>query len=248
MLIVKVPFINGLGKTKGCEKTPELLPKISVKRAIDIKADNSNIKESLNSIYSEGLRLLEREESLLFVGGDHALSFPLVRAFHAKNKDGGLIVLDAHADCMAPMPEPTHEEWLRALIEQGFNPKNIILVGLRKVEPEEAEFLKSKGINCFWIEELSHDFEESVNLLMEETRKFPAVYLSIDIDVVDPAFAPATGYPEPGGLSSREAIYLIQRLKLLKSLKAADLVEINPEKDLNGLTLKLASRILDEFS
>jgi agmatinase len=69
----------------------------------------------------------------------------------------------------------------------------------------------------------------------------------LDIDVVDPAFAIATGYKEPGGLTSREFIYIIQRLNKIKNLKAIDLVEINPEKDVNGLTVKLGAKILSEL-
>jgi hypothetical protein len=73
------------------------------------------------------------------------------------------------------------------------------------------------------------------------------VYVSIDIDVVDPAFAPATGYPECGGLTSRQIIYLIQRINKIKKLRAIDIVEINSEKDKTGLTTKLGVKILSEL-
>ena len=73
---------------------------------------------------------------------------------------------------------------------------------------------------------------------METARQWPALYISIDIDAVDPAFAPGTGYIEPAGLTSRELIYLVQRFKLLKNLKMVDLVEINPEKDFTTKTPK----------
>ena len=78
-------------------------------------------------------------------------------------------------------------------------------------------------------------------------RRWEAIYLSIDIDVLDPAFAPATGYPEPGGLTSRELLYSLGRLRMLKSLKAIDLVEVNPRLDQKGQTVKLAARILAEL-
>jgi len=75
------------------------------------------------------------------------------------------------------------------------------------------------------------------------------LYISIDIDVIDPAFAPSTGYPEPGGFTSKEFIYLAQRLSKIKNLHALDIVEINSEKDEsnNNLTLKLGAKILSEF-
>jgi len=99
---------------------------------------------------------------------------------------------------------------------------------------------------------------------LEFTNK-KEVYVSVDIDVMDPAFAPATGYPEAGGLTSRQFIYLIQRINKIKKLKAIDIVEINPEKanfeenkisklpddtwekDKDNLTVKLGAKILSEL-
>jgi len=73
------------------------------------------------------------------------------------------------------------------------------------------------------------------------------LYVSIDIDVIDPVFASATGYQESGGLTSRQFIYLIQRINKIKNLRAVDIVEINPEKDKTGLTVKLGAKILGEL-
>ena len=82
---------------------------------------------------------------------------------------------------------------------------------------------------------------------MEMCNKFKRLYLSLDIDVVDPAFAPGVGYLESGGLTSNEILYFVRRLKLLKNLKRFDLVEVIPEKDKNNMTVNLAVRILKEF-
>jgi agmatinase len=73
------------------------------------------------------------------------------------------------------------------------------------------------------------------------------LYVSIDIDVIDPAFAPSTGYPETGGLTSRQFLYLIQRIKKIKTLRAVDLVEINEKKDKDKITVKLGAKILAEL-
>jgi arginase family enzyme len=75
------------------------------------------------------------------------------------------------------------------------------------------------------------------------------LYVSIDIDVIDPAFAPSTGYPEVGGLTSRQFIYLIQRINKIKNLRAIDLVEINEKQDKqnNNLTINLGAKILAEL-
>ncbi len=264
MLVVKVPAINGLGKTNGCEKAPnaiiQALKEIySNEQRKEIKTDeiktreiqinNKNIEETNKNIFNKAREFLEKKENdfVLFLGGDHSISFPLVKAFKSINKNPGLIVFDAHADCMKPMKEPTHEEWIRALVEQGFDVKNIILIALRNLDPEELKFLKEKGINCFFMKELFSDFKETCDLIMESARKFSSLYLSIDIDAIDPAFAPGTSYTEPAGLTSREFVYLLQHLTLLKNLKAADIAEINPNKDINNLTVKLGAKIVAEL-
>lgn len=240
MILVKIPAINGLGKTRGCEKTPNLLcEKYSCE---EIKVNNQNIEKTQNNINSKAKEILKKNKFVLFLGGDHSISFPLVKAFSLVNKDAGLIVFDAHADCMPVIKEPTHEEWLRALVGQGFDSKNILFVGLRKVEPEESEFLKKKGINRFWMKDFSN---KSIDTITEKARKFPSLYLSIDIDVFDPAFAPGTAYREKGGLTFKEFSSIIKNIK--DRLKAADIVEINPEKDINNRTIKLGKKIIDKL-
>jgi len=260
MKIVKIGFINGLGKTKGCEKASDAViakfkdvwsKENADAREFDIseiKVNNSNIEESEKKIFNGATKEFSANEKMIFLGGDHSVSFNLVNAFNSKFKKAGLIVLDAHADCMEPMKEPTHEEWLRAVIEKGFDPKNIILIGLRNVYPTELEFLKQKKINCFWVNELFSEFEKSCDMITEQARKFENLYISIDIDAADPAFAPGTGFIEPAGLTSRQLLYLIRRLALLKNIKAADVIEVNPEKDINDMTVRLAAKIITELS
>ena len=225
MLIVKIPFINGLGKTKGCEKAPNIL----AKNAKEIKVDNDNVKDSLKKIYDEACQILRNRKQVMFLCGDHSISYPLTKAFSKtskKNKKKCLIVFDANADCMKPMKEPTHEEWLRATIEKKLFDK-IILIGLRKIEPEEMHFLKKKKevlINNF-------DFTNDCEL-----------YLSIDIDVFDPSIAPGTGYKEKRGMKTKEFYGLLDKIK--HKAKAIDIVEVNPEKDLNDKTVRLAREII----
>ena len=89
-----------------------------------------------------------------------------------------------------------------------------------------------------------HDVSDS---FMSVAKDFSDLYISIDIDVLDPAFAPGTGYIEPGGLSTRELLFFLQRLKRLKNLRAYDLVEINPAKDINDMTSKVGAKILVEL-
>lgn len=266
MLIVKVPGVNGLGKTQGCEKagnaildalkgiyTNESGKEINVDKLDleEIHLDNSNLEEVNELIYKNSFEMFGEQSMVVFLGGDHSISYSICRGFldycqdSEPAKEPCLIVFDAHADCMKPMKEPTHEEWLRKLIEGGFPAENVLLVGVRKIDGEELRFLKEKGIRIITMNQLLGNLEDSCDIIME-FAKAKELYVSVDIDVVDPGFAPATGYPEPGGLTSRQFIYLIQRINKIKNLKAVDIVEINPEKD-NGLTVKLGAKILGEL-
>lgn len=265
--IIKIPGINGLGKTKGCEKAGNAILKflneiysneqgvpINVKSLDleEIHLDNSNLELTNKLIYENSFEAYDKEK-VIFLGGDHSISYSTTRAFldycQDKGKEPCLIVFDAHPDCMPASSEfPTHEEWLRKLIEDGFPIKNILLVGIRNSEKEEIRFLKDNNIKIISMNQLLLNLEDSCDIIMEFSNR-KELYLSLDIDVLDPAFAPSTGYKEPGGLTSREMIYLIHRLNKVKNLKAIDLVEINSEKDKenNDLTVKLGAKILSEL-
>ena len=147
MFIVKVPGINGLGKTKGCEKVPDAIldslkdihsneqgipVDVNLFDLEEIHLDNSNLESSNEALYKNSFEIFKTRPKTVFLGGDHSVSYPIVRAFldnvQSSGKEPCLIVFDAHPDCMKPMKEPTHEEWLRALVEEGFPSENILLV------------------------------------------------------------------------------------------------------------------------
>jgi agmatinase len=269
MFIVKVPGINGLGKTKGCEKagnaildalseihTNELGVPID-KRLLDLEEihlDNFNLELTNDLIYKNAFETFEEKSRTIFLGGDHSISFSLTHAFldycqsREEVKEPCLIVFDAHSDLMKPVDGnfPTHEEWLRGIIEKGFPVENILLVGVRNQDPSEIQFLKEKGIRMISMNKLMGDLHETCDTIMEFASG-KELYVSIDVDIIDPAFASATGYCEPGGLTSREFLYIVQRINKMKNLKAVDIVEINPDKEGAKITIQLGSKILSEL-
>ena len=268
VFVVKVPGINGLGKTKGCEKAGNEILKV-LKEEIytresgklvefeklnleEIHLDNSNLELTNKLIYKNAFESYEEHLKVVFLGGDHSISYSLTRAFfdycQNETKKPCLIVFDAHPDLMPAMKEPTHEEWLRKLIDDGFPCDSILLVGVRDSDGKEVNFIKEKKIKTISMNQLESDLENVCDVIMEFSSG-KELYVSLDIDVIDPAFAPATGYPEPGGLTSRQMIYLIQRMNKIKNLRAVDIVEINPEKDkkTNNITVKLGARLLGEI-
>ncbi|MEK6913269.1 MAG: arginase family protein [Nanoarchaeota archaeon] len=267
MFIVKVPGINGLGKTKGCERAGnailESLKEIysneegktidtSTLDLEEIHINNSNLELSNKLIYKNSLEIFETKPKTIFLGGDHSISYSTTKAFlkFCKNekKKPCLIVFDSHPDCMEPMKEPTHEEWLSKVVQEGFPGESILLVGLRNSHKDEIKFIKENKIKTLSISNITEDLEDMCDAIMEFSNG-KELYVSIDIDVIDPAFAPSTGYPEQGGLTSRQFLYLIQRIKKIKTLRAVDIVEINEKMDKqnNNITVKLGAKILAEL-
>ena len=252
MKIVSVPRINALGHI-GPEAAPEkILAELGAGQVAggrwqveDVGVDNSDVEKSEDVIYSGAKDILETEGRVCFVGGDHSITYPIFRAFSEKYRDAFLVVFDAHADCMEPMKEPTHEEFLRAVIDKGFSPENVILVGVRKMEDVERDFLREKGVKVF--SEIG-DVEAAADYITERAMG-KDVYVSVDVDVLDPAFAPAVSYPEANGMSSNDLFYLLKRIFCVKSLRVLDVVEVVPSKDekYDYRTVKVAAKIVEEF-
>ncbi len=257
MNILKIALNAGaLGKKEGQEEAPDhilksteelymnesrILPILNIE---DVDVDNSDFEGSCKKIF-EKVNALDSFSILL--GGDHSLTYPAFKAFAQNNDNPGLVIFDAHPDLMDNFK--THEDYLKSLIEDKIlNPKNVIIVGVRNWEQSEIEYLRDKKIKFFTMKNITeegiHDISDTV---MSNARRWGSLYISIDIDAVDPAFAPGTGHIEPGGLSSRELIYFLQRLKNLQNLKMADIVEVNPKKDVNQMTSKLAAKIIWEL-
>ena len=243
MKIYSTNRINALG-LKGPELTPEAIKQFLKAPIEHIQVDNSNIQESQEILYSKSKEIFSSQKKSLFIGGDHSITYPLFKAFKKQNKNPFLIIFDAHADCMPPQKEPTHEEFLRAIIEDGFPSEKIILIGTRKIEKEESIFLRNHNIKIF---ETIYDLQAATDYITEKANRHD-LYISIDIDTLDPAFAPAVNYPEPNGLTSKEFFYILKRLFRIPSLKAIDIVETVPEKDKNfdHRTLRTITKIIEE--
>lgn len=265
MRIVKVPGINCFGKNNGARNSGNAVLRelrniwssergnlidASLLDVEEIHADNSNLEEQEELIYENSSEEFDKQEKILFLGGDHSISYPICRAFlencERDEKLPCLIVFDAHPDCMPPKNNPSHEEWLRALIDEGFPAENVMLVGARNSAREEIEYLSEKKIRRVSANQIAENIEDYCDTIMEFASG-KELYVSFDIDVVDPAFAFSTGYKEPGGLSSREALYLVSRISMMKNLRAFDLVEIDSENDEDGMTVKLGAKIVAEL-
>lgn len=239
--IISVPRINALG-LKGPEKAPEsILENIDYEKII-IK--NDNIKEDENLILKKSKAYFNNDSKPLFIGGDHSITYPLVKNFFKQYKSKSfLIIFDAHPDCMPAMKEPTHEDFLAGLVRSKFPCKNICLIGVRKKEPEEELFLKKNKIRYF---SSDIDYNEIKKYLIKKTKN-KKVYLSIDVDVIDPKKFMAVNYPEKNGLSIHEFKKILKLIFRNCELEAADIVEYVPEKDIKNKSKKIILKLIKLF-
>ena len=262
VMIVKVPGIHSFGKTKGCRDSGNavLAELRNIKsnekgKLIDVDllsleeshVDNENLEEQDKLIYENSKEMFETQDKVIFLGGDHSVSYSTGRSFldfvKKNKKEPCLIVFDAHADCEK---SNNHRGWLRSLIDEGFSVENILLVGVRDMEREEIEFISEKRLRRISINQIEENIQEMADVITEFAHE-KELYVSIDIDVVDPVFAGSTGDKVVGGLTSRQLIYIIQRIALMKNLKGLDIVEIDSENDKTGLTVKLGAKVVAEL-
>jgi agmatinase len=255
MIVFKVPFdLGGLGKSFGSRFAPEKILEFAKKISVDKNRNSFVIEEKdifINDLnISESLKIIEKDISELpfvVLGGDHTITYSILKRIAKKNL--GVVIFDAHPDLMQSFSVPTHENYLRHLIEENIlSPEQIILVGIRSIDPEEKRFLQSKKIVYFDMHTIMQEgIQDICDSLMENMQCFENVYVSVDVDAVDPAFAPGTGNLEAGGLSSRELLYFLKRIVMMKNFSGGDIVEFNPEKDVSDLTARLCARILFEM-
>lgn len=224
--IVKVPLSDK--KTLNTRQTPQAI--------LDQMKDiwNNETDKPMDSYEIHDWETWKPKENnrVIFLGGDHSITlstFPKTKATH-------LVVLDSHFDLYGSIDNPFHGNWLKVLIERNLvDPKNVTILGVRAWDKEEMAYAKEKGIKYTLF-----DYSPPDNLFNKP------VYLSVDIDVVDPAYAPGTGYIEPGGWTSRSLLEIVKVLRKT-DLVAMDIVEVDGSRDLNNMTSKLAAKVIKEF-
>jgi guanidinopropionase len=187
----------------------------------------------------------------LSAGGDHLITLPIFRAI-AKQRPIGMVHFDAHSDTndryFGDNPY-THGTPFRRAVEEGLlDPKRIVQIGIRGsiYDPADYDFARANDIRIIFIEEFARRGAEDV---MKEAREIVGpkpIYLSFDIDVIDPSMAPGTGTPEIGGITTREAQAMLRALRGL-DIAGADVVEVSPPFDLGGMTALAGATVMFEL-
>ena len=182
-------------------------------------------------------RILENRNHLICLGGDHAITYPVIRSYSAVYDTLTILHLDAHPDLYDRLDgNPYSHACPFARILEEFPKTRLIQAGIRTFNGHQRE-----QANRFNVE--VHEAKDGLSWF--ETLHINApVYLSIDLDCLDPAFAPGVSHHEPGGLSTREVLHIIQNLN--GRIIGADIVEYNPARDLNQVTAMVAAKLLKE--
>ena len=217
----------------------------------DVPINTFDLKKSVQIIEDHYRAILRHGAVPLTLGGDHTLTWPILRAMRDRHGPVALIHVDAHADINDAMFGETvaHGCPFRRAWEDGclLNDR-VIQIGLRGTGygPDDFDWSRERGWRVVQAEECWH---RSLSPLMEEVRAMigdAPVYLSFDIDSLDPAFAPGTGTVEPGGLSIWQGLEIVRGCAGLR-LVGADLVEVSPPYDPSGNTALVGANLLYEM-
>ena len=217
----------------------------------DVPINTFDLKDAVARITDFYNKVLAHDVIPLTLGGDHTLSLPVLRAIADKHGPVGLIHVDAHADINEHMfgEAIAHGTPFRRAVEEGLiDPFRTWQIGLRGTgyTAEDFDWARDQGFTVVQADELWH---QSAAPLIERARAAMGdgpVYLTFDIDSLDPGFAPGTGTPEIGGLTPIQAIEIIRGCRGL-NLVGADLVEVSPPYDPQGNTALLAANLIYEM-
>ncbi|CAL5331420.1 unnamed protein product [Camellia sinensis] len=200
--------------------------------------------DRLMNTISESVKLVMEQDPLrpLVLGGDHSISYPVVKA--VSEKLGGpvdILHLDAHPDIYHCFEgnKYSHASSFARIMEGGYA-RRLLQVGIRSITSEGREQGKRFGVEQFEMRSFSKDRYFLENLKLGEGVK--GVYISVDVDCLDPAFAPGVSHIEPGGLSFRDVLNILHNLQA--DVVAADVVEFNPQRDtVDGMTAMVAAKL-----
>ncbi|MFB6208430.1 MAG: arginase family protein [Candidatus Nanohaloarchaea archaeon] len=241
IVVQKLPSDMGIHRNprKGTLNAPDTILEgmsFEVRVMVDeVFPDEFDLEETHRRIENNTRELLDYGKPLISIGGDHSVSYPVLKALKKHNPGMELVWLDAHLDLKKPVDgHVSHDVVVRELLKHGFSPEEIWFVGVTRVDQDEEGLLEEKGFHCYDAGELDEFLEE-----FDPGN----VYLSVDIDVLSPELTPGTGYPD-GELSIED----VERVIEMVGPMHADLVEVAPPFDVDGKTVDAARKVLETLS
>lgn len=266
VVVFGIPFDGGVSFRSGAKDAPRALRNISysiaptteffenlsslkVKDLGDFELDD---RDELFAVVEEKVcEMVQKGKFFTMIGGDHSTTIPVLRGINkALNEPFGIIHIDAHFDLCDQLECDSLSHGCtqrRALeLENVTSTDNLFFIGVRSIEMDELEFLKNNRLNII----NAYDFnklgvDDVISQVKEKMKPFNKVYLTIDIDCLDPAYAAGTGTPQFGGLNSRDLLYLLKGLFDLPII-GFDVVEIAPNLDPSLTSLFAGRKIITE--
>ena len=265
VILLGIPYDLGCSCGKGASLAPKTIRELSSflppftmdgKSLRNIKIYDYNDVDEYSKIEEKFRDILKYNKFNLVLGGDHSVSIPTQKAFleycEKENKVPVIIHIDAHPDICDYYDgsKYSHACTNMRAIDNGYNTKDITLVGIRGYEEQEVVYLsKHKELEVYNESYLNKNgFSELIKSLFERYKNSEKhlIYLSYDIDANDPSFAPGTGTPEAFGLNSIELLNFIIALFNNLPIKVMDIVEVSPVLDTNNITSWLALKTIYE--
>lgn len=255
--ILGIPYDEKSCYLKGAAKGPQAIRAASTGRAINpwtehgvnleedaVLVDLGDVdvagdyEEVASRIEKKVLEILEKAAFPIILGGDHSISFPVVRALARKYKPLDILHFDAHPDLYEELygDRYSHGCPFARILEEGLA-QSLVQVGIRAATGEHRDRAIRYGVRMIEMK----DIHENLSLQFSNP-----LYISFDMDALDPAFAPGVSHHEPGGFSTRQVIRILQDLEA--EIIGLDVVEVNPERDASGITASAAVKIVREMA
>jgi len=216
----------------------------------DVSCVPMSIERSLAAIEARVTGIVEAGTLPVVIGGDNTITLAPLRAIARRHGPLGLIHFDAHSDTFGPAWDVDlhHGTVIRKAVEEGLLRRgDVMQIGIRGpfTSGADLDFAINQGFRIVMVDEIKRNFDR----VIEELHGYVGrgkFYVCFDIDCVDPAYAPGTGTPVPGGMTSFEALELVRALAGIE-IAGADIVEISPDHDPTGITTLLAATVLTEL-
>ena len=254
--VIGIPWDEKSSFLKGCSEAPDKIwSAFCSDSANKFCEDGSHLGIGEHFYYHGSLELREPHQVIeqlieladqkasgnvypLFLGGDHAITYPLVKGIAARYKNLNILHFDAHPDLYEQLrgDRYSHACPFARIMEERLV-KRMVSVGIRTMTRHQKEQAERFGVEV--IDMRSFDSHEILSF-------DGPLYLSLDLDVLDPAYAPGISHYEPGGMTTRELIRVIQQMRA--DLVAADIVEYNPQRDFQGMTAMTAAKLMKEIA
>lgn len=252
--LLGVPFDANSSYLRGAAGAPPLIREalrceasnMSTETGVDLGADGAfqeagdlslPEKDAFPRIQTAVADLLEKHQRPVCLGGDHSITYPIVQAFGSTFNDLTIIHFDAHPDLYDEFQgnRYSHACPFARIMEEKLA-KRLIQIGIRTMNEHQRKQAQRFDVEVFELSRLP---------AFEQLKTWCPVYVSFDMDVLDPAFAPGVSHREPGGISVRDVIWHLH--SITGTIVGADIVEYNPKRDVSQLTAGVAGKILKEI-